>query len=386
MMQDLASRALWRAHRHILSRPPSSTAQHRGPVLVAGLFGSASGIGASARLCAAGFEAAGWTIGRVNLSALFGQQDFDSPVPSTARGQDARTLIVHLNAPEFPRACFALQNWRGSGRRVIGYWAWELPDAPASWQDAARYLTEIWVPSEFTAAAISKLTGKPVRVVPHFIHPPPAPDLETPVPPFEGFTVITFADGKSSFERKNVAGALRAFRQARFAGPARLLLKTRGLTDRPAFAAEVREAIAADPRIELLDANLPAGASRRLIQSADALLSLHRSEGFGLTMAEAMMLGKPVIATGWSGNMEFMDEASALPVAYTLVPAEDRFGVFGGYAHSRWAEPDIADAARKLELLEADPALRHTIGAAGHARVAAFTSGAQYVNALNAGA
>ena len=96
------------------------------------------------------------------------------------------------------------------------------------------------------------------------------------------------------------------------------------------------------------------------------MLSLHRAEGFGLVLAEAMLLGKPVIATGWSGNMGFMDAASAATVGYRLVPVEDARQV---YRDSYWAEPDVADAAAHLRRLADDAETRAAMGARGKALV-----------------
>ena len=104
---------------------------------------------------------------------------------------------------------------------------------------------------------------------------------------------------------------------------------------------------------------------------ADVLLSLHRSEGFGLTIAEAMLAGLPVIATNWSGNVDFLTKERGVPIGYRLVPSRDPQATYD-HAHMHWAEPDIGEAAEALRRLRADPVAAHRLGmaAAAHARAA----------------
>lgn len=381
MIDRVIDKLLWRVHGQVLSRPSGKGAGQ--PLMVAGLFRAASGIGASASLCADGLEAAGEKIHRIDLSQSFQQVDIEAAAPLHAKPLPGGTIILHMNAPEFARAAFLLRNWRGSGRRVIGMWAWELPVAPLSWSPATRWLSEIWAPSAFTAQALMPLSSKPVKVVPHWVRSPPkAEGPSTLLPAFSGLTCLTFADGKSSFERKNVLGAIRAFRAADFSGPARLVLKMRGLAEREGFYRRVVGAINDDQRITILDASLSTAQVGELIAAADVVLSLHRSEGFGLTLAEAMVRGKAVVATGWSGNTDFMNADCAMVVGYRLIPARDEFGVYAELPDAQWAEPDEAAAARALERLEGDTAFRLQLGKAAALRVASLGTGRQYVEAL----
>ena len=130
-----------------------------------------------------------------------------------------------------------------------------------------------------------------------------------------------------------------------------------------------------------------AGGSSPLIAvrlvSADIVLSLHRSEGFGLVPAEAMLLGRPVVATGWSGNMTFMDDSCAALVGYRLVPARDPRGVYA-VPGATWAEPDIAHAAEWLRRLGDDPGLRARLGPAGQVAARARLGTAPLAEAVRA--
>lgn len=376
---SLRDRFVWRCRDAILSRPAGSGTNPMKPVTVAGLFRTASGIGQSARACADGLETAGIPVHRVDLSAAFGQLELPSDPRLLDRAPPGGTLIVHFNAPEIERALFLLGNWRGSGRWVIGMWVWEMPITPVDWQPATRWLSEIWVPSRFAYEALRPLTDKPMKIVPYFI---PAPVPARAVAEDAKFTVIALGDGKSSFARKNLTAALHAFQGAGLERPAELLLKTRNLDQSPIFRSELETACRKDPRIRIVDGSLSHVEVMHLIGSANVLVSLHRSEGFGLTIAEAMLQGKPVIATGWSGNTDFMDERCAVPVPYRLVPVDDSCGVYRNVPGAVWAEPDVAFASRAIADLASNPARQATLGAAARARILPLTTGLAYREAL----
>lgn len=373
---SLARRALWRTRRLILTR--GDGAGTAGPLVVAGFFRTASGVGQSARACAAGLRRHGYAPLCVDVSAAFGQEDLDpgldlAPMPRASGG----VLILHANAPETERALFELGLWRGRGWRVIGYWAWELDVAPPGWADAARHLAELWTPSAFVADTFRESVGRPVKVVPHYVETPPL------APPRGGATVcLAMADGRSSFHRKNLLGAVAAFRRAAAArDDVRLIVKTRNLGEYPQDAAALAAATGGDPRIETLDRSLPPAEQKALIAAADIVISLHRSEGFGLVLAEAMAAGKAVVTTAWSGNMDFTDADVAMMVPARLAAADDPSGVYaqdGG----RWAEPDIDAAATMLSRLFDDRGLRERLGRKARDRVRERLDGAAYGRAL----
>ncbi len=341
------------------------------PIAIAGLFSTASGIGEGARLAYAALEDAGLAPSAFDLSAAFGQSEFSSAArrPLTP---GAGTLIVHHNAPYMAHALWALGRERIKGRRIVGYWAWELPKLPPLWRGGFRFAHEIWVPSTFTRDAVAAATDMPVRVVPHPLPPMPVtPNMRGKLGlPQDALIVLTAFHLGSAFARKNPLAAVAAFRKAFGDDTGRVLAVK--LIDNGASAArcELDAAIAGAANIRLIEGTLPAADMAGLMAAADIVISLHRSEGFGLVPAQAMALGKPVVATGWSGNVDFMTDENSALIDYTLVPVRDAEGAFGG-AGQHWAEPSVEHAAEWLRKLAASAELRTAMGARAAADVKA---------------
>ena len=133
--------------------------------------------------------------------------------------------------------------------------------------------------------------------------------------------------------------------------------------------------------VDILDAALSDQDKWDFLYSVDALISLHRSEGFGLTIAEAMSLGKPVVVTGWSGNMDFVCEDSAYLVDYKLAQCIDTYGVYK-QTDSEWAEADIRSATRQIEALVADSQARQVKAGFAKAKIQSFASAQQIGEAM----
>ena len=159
------------------------------------------------------------------------------------------------------------------------------------------------------------------------------------------------------------------------------MLKVGHSTHFPSEFAQLAEA-ANVPNIRLETRDLPPADHHALFAVADIILSLHRSEGFGLVLAEAMLLSKPVIATGWSGNMEFMDQDSAALVGYRLVPTRDRRSTYD-VANAVWAEPDLADAVAHLRRLADDEVERRALGDRGREAALLRLGPARLLAAIN---
>lgn len=244
----------------------------------------------------------------------------------------------------------------------IAYWAWELPDPPADWMGCDRNVAEIWTPSAFSQSSLVRLSKRPIHVVPHFVPVRPARRRRLGEP----FTVLAMADSRSSLSRKNPAGALRAFRAAfGSSSAARLLLKLSGRDDElRALEASLGDLLNGG-NVVVVRGNLGDEELTTLYRSADVLLSLHRAEGFGLPIAEAMAHGVPVVATGWSGNLAFTSADDSHLVPYTLVPVDDESAIYG---ESVWAEPDLDDAADALRRLAEQPEYYARLAEAAHRR------------------
>src|SRR5258708_37135705 len=216
--------------------------------------------------------------------------------------------------------------------------------------DGFNHVDEVWVASEFTRACLADVAPVPVTTIPL---PFVLPDLPTDalsrgrshfgLPERSTIFLLTF-DVSSQTERKNPLGAIRAFRRAALQkGAATLVLKfTNAEYDREAVRRFHEEADGLD--VVMLDGYMPRPELTALMHASDCYLSLHRSEGFGMTIGEAMLLGKPAIATNYSGNVDFMTDENSYLVDYRIIPLTRDYGPYmKGYV---WADPDVAPAAR----------------------------------------
>jgi glycosyltransferase involved in cell wall biosynthesis len=357
----------WRSFVHRVLYPFAAIAQGAAsdnPVCVAGFLSALSGIGEGGRLAAKSLSLIGYDVLTVDLTNMFGYHGLATRnLRGCPLGKGTGTVIFHFNPDDLALSLIAMGRRRLIGKRVIGYWAWELPTIPHQWIHALKFVDEIWTPSQFVASAIVPFTDKMVRVVPHPVAA--VPSGETRRDDFDisadKFVVLTMFSLSSSFDRKNPLAAIAAFRMAFGEDLTRILiLKISDLAQYPTAANMIREAIAEAPNIRVMEANLSSRAARNLIASADVVLSLHRSEGFGLVMAEAMHSGTAVIATSWSGNLDFMNEDTACLVPVVLVPVRDSDGYFD-FLDERWAEPNVAIAAQWLKFLAENPAARHSL-------------------------
>jgi glycosyltransferase involved in cell wall biosynthesis len=248
---------------------------------------------------------------------------------------------------------------------------WELPVIPRDWFALLGSMDVVLAPSRFVRQALADLESR-VLVIDHpqaaFLPPGIAADRQRFGIPDDAIAFAMSFAADSSVDRKNPFAAIRAFQQAFPDDPqVRLVIRAHATLEvnEHMMPADLRS-FADDPRIVLVEGTLSYCEVLSLYTSCDVYVSLHRSEGLGLGPMEAMSLGRPVIATGWSGNMDFMDAENSLPVAYQLVDVDVEAG--SPYGAERfdgpvfWAEPDIADAAEKMRLLRDDEGLRVRIG------------------------
>lgn len=278
--------------------------------------------------------------------------------------------LVCINAPEIKHF---IERFGASYFRTkynIGSWWWEVEDLPSEWQREFYRFDELWVGTKFIKTNFDKVAPIPVHVVQPYVVPLQA----TPCREVLGFKpeefVFLFAfDYFSCFERKNPVAIVKAFKRAFKDENARvkLLIKTTNADKFKTKAESLQREAGEDRRIVLLDKYCSKSELNDMIASCDAYVSLHRTEGFGLPIAEAMLLKKPVIATGWSGNLDFTTAENSLLVQYGFSVNQEDYGPYK--VGMRWAEPDVEHAAKLMRVLYEDQAHARLLGERGAATV-----------------
>ena len=252
----------------------------------------------------------------------------------------------------------------------IGYWFWELEKLPLRWNRAAGAFAELWTASEFVRAAVAKSVSIPVYKVPTPIRPPepsrPYSRAEFGLDDGDFVFLFSFAYG-SVIARKNPWATVRAFREAFPAGESKfsrvkLVIKSVQSELFEQEKARLHALAAHDARIVFMDRFMSRDQVMGLQVSADCYVSLHRSEGFGLGMAECMAIGKPVIGTAYSANLDFMNESNSLLVDYSLIPVKP--GEYPDHQPQVWADADVDSAARHMRRVFTDATLRNDLGQA----------------------
>jgi GT2 family glycosyltransferase/glycosyltransferase involved in cell wall biosynthesis len=284
------------------------------------------------------------------------------------------TNLICVNADQVPLFFESMRGQLLPAARKIGLWAWELEDLPSAMAASERYLDEVWGISSFTAAALARCLTRPVRAFPL---PVVVPEVrrrtraEIAMP--EGFLFLYCFDYDSVFRRKNPLAAVAAFRHA-FPEPAGavLYIKTTNAERHAAEDEMLRVAAAGRTDIVIRDACVTTGDYFSMLDACDCYVSLHRSEGFGLTVAEAMALGKPVISTAYSATLEFANDSNSFPVPARIVEVGP--GAPPYPPHSRWADPDIAAAAAQMMRVYTDRGAAAAAGARARADIEALHS------------
>jgi glycosyltransferase involved in cell wall biosynthesis len=277
--------------------------------------------------------------------------------------------IYSLNGNEVHGVLEALETRQGgsfqSGYNIV-FPAWELPRYPEAWARELDRFDEIWTASPFADQSIRAATRVPVVHLPNACEPHISEMLERSNFGISSdrFVVLFFFDVSSYTARKNPWAVIEAFRRlvtARPSAPVQLVVKLNNSSHQPGVVEKIRaETVDLGNRVAIIDATLKSNEVKNLVRCCDCFLSLHRSEGFGRGPAEAMFFGKPVIATGWSGNMEYMNSEVAFPVGYQLIPVND--GEYLEGQNQFWADPDIGHAARILVRLVDDPGFARATG------------------------
>lgn len=343
---------------------------------IVGFFGHDYGLVQSARSSIACLKAAGIS---TQMVAAPIKADIPITLPEERAGCSKdfphSINLLHVNAPELVEVKRDLPIFRQSNCYIIGFWYWELPEIRKAFRSELKTLDELWVASSFNFQAFHAVSPIPVHQFPPCLPAGPWPEEEIPGVklPENRFLVLFIYDFNSSLERKNPEGCLAAFWEAQKSCPwIHLVLKTHNVqTDTPGWQ-RLMEKVKGCPEITLISRHIPRAQLVWLQKRCDAFLSLHRAEGFGLNLAECMALGKPVVATNYSGNTDFMTDENSCLVDYDIIPVSSNcfYSGFGG----TWAEPKIDHAAEHLVRLAKDPAKAQKMGQLAKEQITEYCS------------
>ena len=279
-----------------------------------------------------------------------------------------RVNIFHLNGDEISQAIKHVgQNSFESKYNVI-YPQWELSKYPLEWAANLDKFDEIWAPSQFVFESIKPVVSRPIYYMPL------ACEVElTQVLPRSFFGIrnsayafLFFFDFRSYWQRKNPNGVIDAFERLIAKTSTRdslLVIKVNGAELEPDKLKELEQRVESmGASVVVIKETLSDNQIKNLIRCCDCFISLHRSEGFGRGMSEAMFLGKPVIATGYSGNLDFMRPQNSLLVESKLIDVRD--GEYPYWQGQQWADPDIDQTVGYMKVLVENPSCGYTIGRA----------------------
>ena len=321
---------------------------------VVGYLSSERGVGEVARQILAALEEGGVPSAAVDSPAEPGL--IAERLPDLAFADHPYDFnLICVNADMLPLVAAGLGHDFFDSRSTAGLWFWEISHFPEQWQASFDYVDEVWVASEHIAEALRRVAPIPVQTIRVPIVPaPPAPASRAELGLPEGFCFLFMFDYRSVFNRKNPLGIVEAFCAAfePGAGPS-LVIKSICGEEFPEQRTALAAAAADRPEIHLVEEMISIERKNAMIASCDCYVSLHRSEGLGLTMAEAMYFGKPVIATAYSGNLDFMSEENGYLVPYTLTeigPDADPYP-----PEKQWADPDLERAAALMREVFENP-------------------------------
>jgi glycosyltransferase involved in cell wall biosynthesis len=349
--------------------------QHVAGVNVAGFLRLETGLGSAARGYVRALDYLGIPLAMRDLSDSlgFGGQDASLRDPRFGRELEFDVNLICVNAREHNLVTRELGAKQLKRRHNIGVWHWESPVFPEEWRARFADYDEIWVASSFVANILAPLSPIPIVRIPPALAPlsvaSRARGRDTLGVGDDEFVFLFMFDFFSHFHRKNPLAIVEAFSRAfAYNDSVSLVIKCANAKSRPEEFGRL-EASAHGRRIRLATGYWPQRDVLDALAACDAYVSLHRAEGLGLTLLEAMALGKPVIATAWSGNTDFMSVANSYPVRYSLVPLERNVGPYP--AGALWAEPEVDHAAELMRRVFEDRDEAAATGAAGRAEIEA---------------
>jgi glycosyltransferase involved in cell wall biosynthesis len=348
-MREIRCSNLWYSHSHVM-RNAATVGRESDGVNLIGYLQDESGWGAATRGYARALESLHLPIAFNDLSGLSSNRSEDRTLERFDAGHPYCVNLVCVDAAQHFAVLSHVGTGMFEGRYSIGAWAWELPRFPERWYDRFAYYDEIWVTTSFVANVLAPISPVPVVRIPPVLTPATRASRDSGrrrlgASP-EEFVYLFVFDFHSHMERKNPLALIDAF-EAAFAPsePVRLVIKcVNADSNREGFAA--MNARAQGYPIDIHTGYWPSQDVSNLMAACDAYVSLHRSEGTGLTITDAMALGKPVIATSWSGNMDFMNVSNSYPVRYELVELRENVGPYR--SGEVWADPSVEHAAEQM--------------------------------------
>ena len=352
------SRMLEQSYKSLVrqGRRPFAPGKKPYGINVIGLVQAQMGLGQSCRLLADVLEASQIPY------ALYNFRLPASLMSAQEHGYDSRIRedlpyginLIHINPDEMllmydrlPKNC-----WDDSYN--IAFWLWELEEIPKSWEKYFPMLDEIWTPSEFISGNLRKVTDLPVKTMPYCVTAKTDEKYDRDYfhLPKDRFLFLTMYDSNSTMERKNPMGAVNSFKKAFSPGDSRVGLVIKVNNAREEDLKILKEGLRDYDNVYYITKTLEKDQVNTLIRDCDVFVSLHRAEGFGLVMAEAMLVGTPCIATNWSSNTEFMNDDVACMVDYSFTTLKEDYPPYKKGAV--WADPDVDQAAGYMKKLLED--------------------------------
>ncbi|MFR3729871.1 glycosyltransferase family 4 protein [Lacrimispora sp.] len=385
MLRHMKRKMIQDSYKKILKieRKPFQRGEYKDGINLIGNIKADTGLGQSCRLVADELEECQlpYSIYQYNQLGLMSNTNtrFDSKIINNL---PYNINLIHINPHELGLAFLQMDRSFWDKRYNIGFWLWELEEFPDEWVPCFHLLDEVWTPSEFISKSIRKKTDLPVITIPYHVSVQVEKEYQRSdfVLPEDKFLFLMMYDRTSMTERKNPGAVLEAYKKA-FSKENRtgLVIKINNCT------AEEEKAL----RLELENYNnvyfitevLNRDQVNSLIKCVDVVVSLHRAEGFGLVLAEAMSLGTPVIATNWSSNTEFMTKDTACLVDFELIELEQDMGLFRKGNH--WAEPDVEQAAFYMKELYEKPEFYQKMAKQAKAHIEKRLNMAQAVEIIN---
>lgn len=385
LLRNMKGKMIQNSHKKILNiqRKPFQRREYADGINLIGNIKADTGLGQSCRLVASELNECKvpYSIYQYNQLGIMSNTNtiFDFKITNNL---PFNINLIHINPHELGLAFLQLEQSFWDKRYNIGFWLWELEEFPDEWLPCFHCLDEIWTPSEFISKSIRKKTDLPVVTIPYHISA--TIDIEYNRSDFglpqDKFLFLMMYDRTSMTERKNPGAVLEAYKKA-FTNKDQtgLVIKINNCTTEELAA--LKDELENYNNVYFITEVMDRNQVNSIIKCVDVLVSLHRAEGFGLVLAEAMLLGTPTVATNWSSNTEFMTKETACLVDYSLVKITEDIGLFksGNY----WAEPNIEQAVSFMKELYEKPEFYQRMSQMAKRHIEKQLSMDQAVNKIN---